>query len=217
MVSRAPSPRRRFARPARSPAPVPGHPLHAPWTRRPREGRAARWPARACLRRRPRSRRAARPHKPRGRRARRAPPTARWVKKASRQLNSLHSGGTRAQAPGPFAFTEAQISAPFDHAPWRNMNLVVKAQPGLLHKTWLSGARTQSVGGFHALRHGRQRHPLRHRLLPRRGAGAWRRLHPAVRRAFGGQGQRGLHSPLLHLMRKNSRRLGRSCLQLTFL
>ena len=30
------------------------------------------------------------------------------------------------------------------------MNPVLKQQPGLLHKTWLSGVHTQSVGGFYA-------------------------------------------------------------------
>lgn len=30
------------------------------------------------------------------------------------------------------------------------MNPVLKAQPGLLHKTWLSGVHTNSVGGFYA-------------------------------------------------------------------
>lgn len=30
------------------------------------------------------------------------------------------------------------------------MNPILKAQPGLLHKTWLSGVHTQSVGGFYA-------------------------------------------------------------------
>lgn len=72
------------------------------------------------------------------------------VEEASRQLNSLHFGGVRRQAPGAFVYTEAQISAPFDEAPWREMNPVLKAQPGLLHKTWLSGVHTRSVGGFYA-------------------------------------------------------------------
>ncbi len=72
------------------------------------------------------------------------------VEEASCYLNSLHFGGTRGQQPGAFVYTEAQISAPFDQAPWRDMNPVLKAQPGLLHKTWLSGVNTQSVGGFYA-------------------------------------------------------------------
>jgi hypothetical protein len=72
------------------------------------------------------------------------------VEEASRALNSLHFGGTLAQEPGAFVYTEAQIAAPFDQAPWRQMNPVLKAQPGLLHKTWLSGVLTGSVGGFYA-------------------------------------------------------------------
>jgi hypothetical protein len=72
------------------------------------------------------------------------------VEEASRYLNSLHFGGTRSQEPGAFVYTEAQISAPFAQAPWRDMNPILKAQPGLLHKTWLSGVGNQSVGGFYA-------------------------------------------------------------------
>jgi hypothetical protein len=30
------------------------------------------------------------------------------------------------------------------------MNPILKAQPGILHKTWLSGVHTQSLGGFYA-------------------------------------------------------------------
>jgi hypothetical protein len=72
------------------------------------------------------------------------------VEEASRYLNSMHFGGTLGIEPGAFVYTEAQISAPFDQAPWREMNPVLKAQPGLLHKTWMSGVHTQSVGGFYA-------------------------------------------------------------------
>jgi hypothetical protein len=72
------------------------------------------------------------------------------VEEASRFLNSLHFGGTLGEEPAAFVYTEAQISAPFDQAPWAAMNPVLKAQPGLLHKTWLSGVHTNSVGGFYA-------------------------------------------------------------------
>ncbi len=72
------------------------------------------------------------------------------VEEASRQLNSMHFGGTLGPKPGAFVYTEAQISAPFNDAPWRTMNPILKAQPGLLHKTWLSGVHTNSVGGFYA-------------------------------------------------------------------
>lgn len=72
------------------------------------------------------------------------------VEEASRFLNSVHFGGKVTQKPGAFVYTEGQISAPFAQAPWRDMNPVLKAQPGLLHKTWLSGRHTNSVGGFYA-------------------------------------------------------------------
>lgn len=72
------------------------------------------------------------------------------VEEASRFLNSVHFGGAVDQTPGAFVYTEAQISANFADAPWRAMNPILKAQPGLLHKTWLSGIHTNSVGGFYA-------------------------------------------------------------------
>jgi hypothetical protein len=72
------------------------------------------------------------------------------VEEASRELNSVHFGGKAIQKPGAFVYTEAQISATFSEAPWRTMNPILKAQPGLLHKTWLSGVHTKSVGGFYA-------------------------------------------------------------------
>ena len=72
------------------------------------------------------------------------------VEEASRFLNSLHFGGKLGTEPGAFVYTEGQISAPFAQAPWAAMNPVLKAQPGLLHKTWLSGVHTNSVGGFYA-------------------------------------------------------------------
>ena len=72
------------------------------------------------------------------------------VEEASRFLNSLHFGGKLGVQPGAFVYTEAQISAPFAQAPWKTMNPILKAQAGLLHKTWLSGVHTNSVGGFYA-------------------------------------------------------------------
>ena len=72
------------------------------------------------------------------------------VEEASRYLNSVHFGGAVTVTPGAFVYTEAQIAANFADAPWRAMNPILKAQPGLLHKTWLSGVHTQSVGGFYA-------------------------------------------------------------------
>jgi len=72
------------------------------------------------------------------------------VEEASRYLNSVHFGGKVTTKPGAFVYTEAQISAPFAQAPWREMNPILKVQPGLLHKTWLSGVQNNSVGGFYA-------------------------------------------------------------------
>lgn len=72
------------------------------------------------------------------------------VEEASRFLNSVHFGGNVTSKPKAFVYTEGQISAPFSQAPWREMNPMLKAQPGLLHKTWLSGVHTNSVGGFYA-------------------------------------------------------------------
>ena len=72
------------------------------------------------------------------------------VEEASRQLNSAHFGGRLEVKPGAFVYTEVQISVPFERAPWREANPVLKAQAGLLAKTWLSGVGSQSVGGFYA-------------------------------------------------------------------
>ena len=75
---------------------------------------------------------------------------AQVVEEASRELNSVHFGGRLETKPGGFVYTEAQIGVAFDKAPWREMNPVLKSQPGLLAKTWLSGVGNQSVGGFYA-------------------------------------------------------------------
>ncbi len=72
------------------------------------------------------------------------------VEEASRGLNSVHFGGTLSAGPGAYVYTELQVNVPFDDAPWRALNPILKAQPGLLAKTWLSGLNTQSVGGIYA-------------------------------------------------------------------
>ena len=49
-----------------------------------------------------------------------------------------------------FVYTELQISAPFNEAPWQQINAEIRQQPGLLSKTWLSGVSSATPGGFYA-------------------------------------------------------------------
>ena len=73
------------------------------------------------------------------------------VEEASRQMESVHFGAKNKQQPGAYVYTEIQLSAlPFDNAPWRELNPVLKQQPGLLSKTWLSGLNTGTPGGLYA-------------------------------------------------------------------
>jgi len=73
------------------------------------------------------------------------------VAEASIDMNSVHFGATLDEAPAAFVYTEVQVSAlPFDNAPWREFNPVLKQQPGLLAKTWLSGLHTGTPGGLYA-------------------------------------------------------------------
>ncbi|MDX2147438.1 MAG: hypothetical protein SFZ23_07930 [Planctomycetota bacterium] len=74
----------------------------------------------------------------------------RPVAEASRQLRSPHFGARVAKRPGAFVYTEVQVGVPFEQAPWKELNPVLDAQPGLLHKTWLAGVGTNSLGGFYA-------------------------------------------------------------------
>ena len=71
---------------------------------------------------------------------------------ASRDMNSVFYEGTVATKPGAFVYTEVQLHAvPFnDAAPWRELDPVLRQQPGLLSKTWLSGLHTGTPGGFYA-------------------------------------------------------------------
>ena len=39
---------------------------------------------------------------------------------------------------------------PFDMVSWREINPTLKAQPGILAKTWLSGLQTNTIGGIYA-------------------------------------------------------------------
>jgi hypothetical protein len=72
------------------------------------------------------------------------------VEEASREMNSMHFGGSIDVQPGAFVYTEVQLSVPFDDAPWRDLNPVLKQQPGFLSKTWLSGLNTNTPGGLYA-------------------------------------------------------------------
>ncbi len=75
---------------------------------------------------------------------------AEIVKEASRDINSPHFGAVLSQKPGAFLYTEVQISVPFEKAPWKARNPVLKEAPGLLAKTWLSGLHSNSLGGLDA-------------------------------------------------------------------
>ena len=72
------------------------------------------------------------------------------VEEASRDMNSVHFGAKLDRRPGAFVYTEVQINVPFDKAPWREINPALKAQPGILSKTWLSGSHTNTLGGIYA-------------------------------------------------------------------
>lgn len=72
------------------------------------------------------------------------------VEEASRDMGSVHFGVRLRQSPGAFVYTEVQLSLAFKEVPWRAMNPVLKAQPGLLAKTWLSGINTGTPGGIYA-------------------------------------------------------------------
>lgn len=75
---------------------------------------------------------------------------ATTVQEASLGLNSPHYGTPLTAAPGAFVYTELQVSVAFDDAPWRTRNPVLQQQAGLIAKTWLSGLRTNTLGGFYA-------------------------------------------------------------------
>lgn len=71
---------------------------------------------------------------------------------ASRDMKSVHYGAKLERAPGAFVYTEvAQLPlVPFAQRPWREINPLLKKQPGLLAKTWLSGVGTNTAGGLYA-------------------------------------------------------------------
>ncbi|MEP6148066.1 MAG: hypothetical protein ABJ201_11685, partial [Nisaea sp.] len=75
---------------------------------------------------------------------------AEGVAEASTDMGSPYFGGITEQAPGAYVYTELQLSVPFERAPWQKRNPILKNQPGLLNKTWLSGLNNNSIGGFYA-------------------------------------------------------------------
>lgn len=75
---------------------------------------------------------------------------AALVADASLDMASPHFGAAPKQAPGAFVYTEVQINVPFEKAPWRDRNPVLRQQPGLLSKLWLSGLHGNTLGGLDA-------------------------------------------------------------------
>lgn len=72
------------------------------------------------------------------------------VKDASLDMGSPHFGTEPTRKPGAFVYTEVQVNIPFDKAPWRDRNPVLKQQKGLISKLWLSGLHTNTLGGVDA-------------------------------------------------------------------
>lgn len=52
--------------------------------------------------------------------------------------------------PHVYVYAEYQVSIPFASIDWKPIDAAMKAFPGLISKTWLSGINTHSVGGFYA-------------------------------------------------------------------
>ena len=48
-----------------------------------------------------------------------------------------------------FVYAEYQASIPFNQIDWKSINVEMKKFPGLKSKTWLSGIKTNTVGGFY--------------------------------------------------------------------
>ncbi len=69
---------------------------------------------------------------------------------ASADMGSPHFGGQVTTKPGAFVYTEVQVAVPFEKAPWRDRNPVLRTQKGLLSKVWLSGHNTNTLGGVDA-------------------------------------------------------------------
>jgi hypothetical protein len=69
---------------------------------------------------------------------------------ASAAMDAPHFGGQVTTEPGAFVYTEVQVAVPFENAPWRDRNPVLREQKGLLSKVWLSGHTTNTLGGLDA-------------------------------------------------------------------
>ncbi|MDF1750500.1 MAG: YdhR family protein [Alphaproteobacteria bacterium] len=65
-------------------------------------------------------------------------------------LTALQLAKDTTMTPKAFVYTEVQVSVPFDQAPWHEINKTIQQQPGFLNKTWLSGVKTNSLGGVYA-------------------------------------------------------------------
>jgi len=75
---------------------------------------------------------------------------AEVASEASLDMGSVHFGSRPSQAPAAFVYTEVQINVPFEKAPWKDRNPILRETPGLLSKTWLSGLHTNTLGGIDA-------------------------------------------------------------------
>ncbi|MBL4800116.1 MAG: YdhR family protein [Oleispira sp.] len=76
---------------------------------------------------------------------------AEVTKSASIDIGSVYYNEQMKRKPGAYVYTEIQFHAvPFDEVPWGALNQVLRKQPGLLSKTWLSGLSTGTPGGLYA-------------------------------------------------------------------
>ncbi|MCG8610023.1 MAG: YdhR family protein [Pseudomonadales bacterium] len=69
---------------------------------------------------------------------------------ASRDMNSVHFGARLEMLPRAFVYTDVQLNIPFGDVPWKTMNPILKAQTGILSKTWLSALHCHNPGGLYA-------------------------------------------------------------------
>ena len=72
------------------------------------------------------------------------------TQEASLDMGAPHYGAAAHAKPGAYVYTEVQVNVPFENAPWRDRNPVLRAQKGLLSKVWLSGLHTNTLGGIDA-------------------------------------------------------------------